>query len=168
MLVRVFTLGFNPATERFDDEPVRDFVSDQEVVSVSDHFFVRDGAPYLALVICYRPPASAPPATGKGSSGGSPRKRDESWRDVLDNADWPLFNRAREWRSERCKAEGIPPYVICNNRLLAEVIRRRPTKLSELAEVDGFGHAKLKKYGGELLAIIARAGAEPENGDGAS
>jgi len=85
-----------------------------------------------------------------------------------EKADWPVFNRLREWRGERCKAEGIPPYVICNNRQLAEVIRRRPSKLSELAEVDGFGEAKLKKYGADLLAIIARAGTEPEKGDDAS
>ena len=55
MLVRVFTLGFDPATERFNDEPVRDFLADKEVVSISDHFFVRDAAPYLALVGNYSP-----------------------------------------------------------------------------------------------------------------
>jgi superfamily II DNA helicase RecQ len=168
MLVRVFTLGFDPATERFDDELVRGFLSDKEVASISDHFFVRDGTPYLALVVCYRPSASGPRKEDKGSDTGSSRGRDESWRDALDKADWPLFNRAREWRSERAKAGGIPPYVICNNRQLAEVIRRRPTKLAELAEVDGFGDAKLKKYGAELLAIVARAGTEPETGDDAS
>lgn len=168
MRVRVFTLGFDPATERFDDEVVRDFVSDKEVESISDHFFVRDGSPYLALVVCYRPTASAPRTTDKDSAGGAPRKRDESWRDALDKADWPLFNRLREWRGERAKAEGIPPYVICNNRQLAEVVRRCPAKLAELAEVDGFGDAKLKKYGAELLQMIARAGAEPETGDDAS
>ena len=101
MLVRVFTLGFDPVTERFQDEPVRDFVSDKDVVSISDHFFVRDAAPYLALVVCYRPSASVPHTTGKGLPGGTARKRDESWRDELDKADWPLFNRLRDWRGER-------------------------------------------------------------------
>jgi len=166
MLVRVFTLGFNPATERFDDEPVRDFLGDKEVVSISDHFFLRDAAPYLALVVCYRP--SVPQTTRAGESGDTTRKRDESWRDALGKADWPLFNRLRDWRGERAKAEGIPPYVICNNRQLVEVLRRRPTKLAELAEVDGFGDAKLKKYGAELLQMIARAGVQPEANDDAS
>lgn len=31
MLVRVLTLGFDPATARFDDEVVWDFVADKEV-----------------------------------------------------------------------------------------------------------------------------------------
>ena len=168
MLVRVFTLGFDPATERFDDEPVRDFVSDREVVSVSDHFFIRDGMPYLALVVCYRLIAAIPQIADKGQNSGAPRRRDESWRDALEKADWPLFNRLREWRGERSKAEGTPPYVICSNRQLAEVAHRRPTRLAELAEVEGFGDAKVKKYGKDMLALIARAGAEPEDGDDAS
>jgi superfamily II DNA helicase RecQ len=128
MLLRVFTLGFDPATERFDDESVRDFLSDKDVLSISDHFFIRDATPYVALVVCYRPAASAPQTTDEGPSAGAPRKRDESWRDALDKADWPLFNRLRDWRGERSRAEGIPPYVICNNRPLAEVVRRCPAK----------------------------------------
>ena len=168
MLVRVFTLGLDPATERFDDAPVRDFLAGQDVVSINDHFFIHDGRPHLALVVCYRPSAPAPQPTGNGASSTSAGKRDESWRDALAQADWPLFNRLRDWRGERSRAEGIPPYVICNNRQLAEVVQRRPTKLAELAEVDGFGDAKLKKYGAELLAMIARAGAEPEAGDDGS
>jgi ATP-dependent DNA helicase RecQ len=168
MLVRVFTLGFDPATERFEDAPVRDFIADKDVVSIRDHFFVRDGMPYLALVVCYRPITAAPQIADKGQNSGAPRRRDESWRDALEKADWPLFNRLREWRDERSKAEGIPPYVICNNRQLVEVIRRRPGKLAELAEVDGFGDAKLKKYGADLLGIIDRAGTEPEKGDDTS
>ena len=49
MLVRVFTLRFNPATERFDDSAVAGFLADKEVLSISDHFFVKDDVPYLAL-----------------------------------------------------------------------------------------------------------------------
>ncbi|MBE9594400.1 MAG: HRDC domain-containing protein [Proteobacteria bacterium] len=33
--------------------------------------------------------------------------------------DWLLFNVLREWRAERCKEEGIPPYVIYTNLQLA-------------------------------------------------
>jgi hypothetical protein len=29
MLVRLFTLGFDPVTERFNDESVRDFLADK-------------------------------------------------------------------------------------------------------------------------------------------
>ena len=155
MHVRVFTLRFSPATERFDDSSVVGFLADKEVLSIRDHFFVTDDVPYLPLVVCYRaaqPPAPAP----SGTAGPS---RDDSWRDQLTEADWPLFKTLRAWRSERCKQEGVPPYVICNNRQLAAIARKRPATLASLGEIDGFGEAKLKKYGQDLLTLLA--GAEP-------
>lgn len=166
MFLRVFTLGFDPATERFNDEPVREFLADKTVISLHDHFFVKGDAPYLALVVCYRlggpavaPPAPTPPAAGQ-------RARDESWRETVDKADWPLFNTLRDWRGEQARAAGIPSYVICNNRQLAEVVSKRPASLAELGQIDGFGDAKLKKHGAAMLSLIAKAGprpAEPAN-----
>ncbi len=71
MHVRIFTLRFNPVTEGFDDSPVADFVQDKAVLSIRDHFFVKDDVPYLVLVVRYRtglvrtkrtkPPASGSP-----------------------------------------------------------------------------------------------------------
>ena len=153
MRVRLFTLRFNPATESFDDAAVTQFLADKDVCSIRDHFFIKDDTPYLTLVVCYRP--SALPQRPEPQREG--RQRDESWRETLPKEDWPLFNTLRDWRSERAKADGIPPYVICNNRQLAEVIRVRPDTLTALGAIEGFGEAKLKRYGQELLALIAGA-----------
>jgi hypothetical protein len=98
MLVRVFTLGLDPLSERFDDEPVRAFLADKDVISIHDHFFVKEGAPYLALVVCYR--MAGLPASAAAVAPGQ-RQRDESWRDALDKADWPLFNSLRDWRGRK-------------------------------------------------------------------
>ncbi len=151
MHVRVFTLRFNPMTEGFDDSSVADFVKDKEVLSINDHFFVKDDVPYLALVVRYRPVTlPAPAGTAK-----SVKRRDDSWRDLLTEDDWPLFNTLRSWRGEHAKKEGIPPYVICNNRQLAELLKARPRTLAALGRIEGFGEGKLKKYGKDLLAFLA-------------
>jgi superfamily II DNA helicase RecQ len=158
MLVRVFTLRFNQATESIDDSAVTQFLADKEVCSIRDHFFVKDGTPYLALVVRYRPrPVPLPPADAHSET----RQRDESWREGLAKEDWPLFNTLRDWRAERAKADGIPPYVIANNRQLVEVVKVRPDTLAALGAVEGFGQAKLQKYGKELLALIAGAAPPP-------
>jgi formylglycine-generating enzyme required for sulfatase activity len=155
MQIHVFTLRFNPVTERFDDSGVTGFLADKEVLAIRDHFFVKDDVPYLVLVVRYRAAVlPAPAATAK-----SEQSRDESWRELLTEADLPLFETLRTWRSERCKQEGIPPYVICNNRQLAEVVKTRPPTLAALGRIDGFGEAKLKKYGNDLLALVAGAAA---------
>ena len=160
MLFRVFTLTFDPAAGRFDDAPVRDYLADKEVAAISDHFFTQDGRAYLAVVVrCHGIRA----ADGRAADAkhAPARGRDESWRDLLKPDDWPLFNRLREWRGERARAVGIPSYVICNNRQLADVVKRRPASLAALGEVDGFGDAKLKNYGRELLDLLAAAGQAP-------
>jgi ATP-dependent DNA helicase RecQ len=151
LLVRVFTLRFNPATERFDDSAVEGFLAGKEALSIHDHFFTQNGVPYLTLVIRYRTAALPAPA----DTARAAPQRDESWRDLLEEADWPLFNTLRAWRSERAKQEGIPPYVICHNRQLAQALKARPATLSELGEIEGFGEGKLKQYGQDLLTLIA-------------
>ena len=116
-----------------------------------------DSNTYIAIfIVLYfvqlRMSPAAPPAASTPKAG---QKRDESWRDLLSEVDWPLFNALRGWRGDRAKKEGIPPYVICNNRQLAELVKARPTTLAGLGEVEGIGEAKLKKYGKEILALLA-------------
>ena len=148
MLVKVITLSFDSVLGGFNDSTLRDFLKDCELVSIRDHFFIRNEMPYLTLVIQYFPirqelnPKMAP----QGS-------RDEAWRETLTESDLGLFNLLREWRSKSSRKEGVPPYVIFTNRQLAQVVKLRPQSLSELLKVDGFGKAKADKYGSEVLEI---------------
>jgi ATP-dependent DNA helicase RecQ len=141
--------------EGFDDAPLRDFIKDKEVHALRDHFFVRNDMPYLAVMVSYSlTPLSQPvpgAATGKPQSG----KGDESWRHLISEAEVPLFNTLRDWRSARCKRDGVPPYVICNNRQLAAIVKARPQSLAALGQIEGFGEAKLRSYGAEILALTA-------------
>jgi len=50
MLVRVFTLKFDPIVGGFDDSGLQEFVRDKEVLSIRDHFFTRDETPYLIVL----------------------------------------------------------------------------------------------------------------------
>ena len=64
-----------------------------------------------------------------------------------------LFNLLRDWRSQRCKKDGVPPYVVFTNRELAEVVKRRPQSIAELTQIDGVGKAKAQKYAEDILAF---------------
>ena len=85
------------------------------------------------------------------------RTRDESWKEILTPHDQPLFNALRDWRMQRSRLEGIPPYVICNNRQLAEMAHNRPQSLGALMRIGGIGKKKAEKYGEEMLAVLSRA-----------
>ncbi len=151
MLIRVFTLCFSQPLQGFDDSHVVEFLKDKKVVSMRDHFFLRNEEPYLALVALYEPQLDITARTGAGGGKG---KRDESWRKLLNDENMPLFESMRGWRAERCKQDGVPPYVICNNRQLAKITAGRPQSLAGLMEIEGFGKAKAEKYGAEMLKIL--------------
>lgn len=167
MQARVITLRFSSMVEGFDDAPLRDFIKDKEVHALRDHFFVRNDMPYLAVMVSYSlKPLSQPApaaATGKPQAG----KGDESWRHLINEAEVPLFNTLRDWRSARCKRDGVPPYVICNNRQLAAIVKARPQSLAALGQIEGFGEAKLRSYGPEILALTAQSQPEAPSGSDA-
>ena len=148
MYVRIMTLRFNVALEAFDETPIQEFVKDKNLLSIRDHFFTRHEIPYLALVITYEQPE-------KGASGAkSAKKGDESWREIIREADLPLFNTLRNWRAERARKDGIPPYIICTNRQLAEMVNLRPHSLSGFQRINGFGKIKVEKYGKAILSLF--------------
>ncbi|MCZ7587925.1 MAG: ATP-dependent DNA helicase [Gaiella sp.] len=74
--------------------------------------------------------------------------------------DAPLVTELRAWRSRRAREDGVPAYVVLHDATLHELAARRPASSAELATVKGLGPAKLDRYGGELLSILARDGGD--------
>jgi len=109
MLIKVITLSFNSALGCFDDSKLQEFLKNCEVISIRDHFFVRNEVPFLSLVIRYFPIRQEldPNLLPQG-------KRDESWRSTLGESEMGLFNILRDWRLKRSKKEGYPPYGYSN------------------------------------------------------
>ena len=99
-------------------------------------------------------------ATGraKGRGGDKP---------AVPTASGPVAARVeaalREWRRERSRADGVPAYVVINDRHLMGIAERRPTTTKGLAACPGIGPAKLAAYGDELIALVTGSvGAERE------
>lgn len=153
MLIKIFSLTFNSATGGFDDRELREFIKDKEVISMNDHFFVRNEIPFLTVVVKYFPYRRElePPATpGKG------RQREADYEGLLPEMEG-VFNRLRDWRSEQAKKEGVPPYIIFNNRQFIEMLKINPATLADLERINGVGKVKVEKYGAVLLEIMKRS-----------
>jgi DNA helicase-2/ATP-dependent DNA helicase PcrA len=68
--------------------------------------------------------------------------------------DDPTYAALKQWRLEQARAEERPAYVIFHNSTLAEIVRRAPRTLDELAAIPGVGPTKLERYGDEVLAAL--------------
>jgi len=65
-----------------------------------------------------------------------------------------LFDRLKDWRRKRARADGVPPYVVFHDTTLAEIAEQRPGDWADLAAISGVGPAKLERYADEVLAIL--------------
>jgi DNA helicase II / ATP-dependent DNA helicase PcrA len=72
-------------------------------------------------------------------------------------ADGPLAEQLRAWRRKRAEADGVPAYVVFNDRTLAALTERQPRSRGELLAIEGIGPSKLDRYGEELLTLLAPA-----------
>jgi len=73
----------------------------------------------------------------------------------LDAEEAALFEVLRSWRTRQAGKEGVPPYVVFNDRTLAAIARERPADEQALLAVTGVGPAKLERYGKQILTIVA-------------
>jgi len=153
MLARVITLHFNAVLGGFDDTPLREFLTDKDVLAIREHFFIRHDVPYLAMIVTY----TLPHLTSPAAPAAPAHQPEPSWRALVTPEEVPLFNTLRDWRLERSKQEGVPPYVVCTNKMLAAIVKARPQSLTQLGSIEHFGKAKLEKYGRELLPILTTA-----------
>jgi ATP-dependent DNA helicase RecQ len=147
VLIKIFTIPFSSSFGGFNDEELRGFLADKELISASDYLFTRNDIPYVTLVLKYFPyrteALKLPPKAGDG----------EEWRRTLSEEQMGLFNLLRDWRSKRCKKDGVPPYVLLNNNQLAMIVRTRPQSLADLIKIEGIGKKKIDAFGLEILEI---------------
>jgi ATP-dependent DNA helicase RecQ len=66
-----------------------------------------------------------------------------------------LREALRQWRAQKSKELGVPPYTIFWDRTLDELCRQRPGTTGELLSIWGIGEAKQRMFGAELLALVA-------------
>ena len=76
-------------------------------------------------------------------------------REPKQTQEWtPAAQRLREWRRERAREDGVPPYVVFHDSVLHAIADAQPRSLGELAQIAGVGPAKLDRYGDDVLALI--------------
>jgi DNA helicase-2/ATP-dependent DNA helicase PcrA len=75
----------------------------------------------------------------------------------LDSDASELVDKLKAWRLERARSQGVPAYVVFNDRTLEAIVSVRPSSPEDLLEVPGIGPAKLEAYGDDLLDLLADA-----------
>ncbi|TAE00655.1 MAG: DNA helicase RecQ [Bacteroidetes bacterium] len=67
-----------------------------------------------------------------------------------------LYDMLKSLRKKVAKQRGFPPYVIFQDPSLEEMATIYPTNMEELAQVNGVGMAKAKKFGKKFIELIEK------------
>lgn len=90
-----------------------------------------------------------------GSKGPKVPSKTAFEANTLDADDRALFDALRARRRELADEAGVPAYIVFGDRVLLEMVERKPTTRSQLLQVPGVGQAKLEHYGDDFLEVIA-------------
>ena len=80
-------------------------------------------------------------------------KTSETVQAELTAEDEALVLKLRGWRSLEAKRLGVPTFLILHDKTLTAVARARPGTPNQLLAVNGFGPAKVEKFGEAILQL---------------
>lgn len=100
-------------------------------------------------------------AKASGPHGPIPRRpRRGDSTNGLKPSERKLYDRLRTWRLSRAEKRGVDAARVATNRLLADIVRLRPTSLESLEAVPGMEAWRLREYGEEIVQKLRGAASE--------
>jgi ATP-dependent DNA helicase RecQ len=71
-----------------------------------------------------------------------------------DDIDVGIWEALRAHRRALAESQGVPPYVIFNDRTLQSMVEEMPDSLDAFSQLPGVGARKLEKYGKGFLQVL--------------
>lgn len=118
-------------------------------------------SPFVAELASPRPADQPWPEPARQPTAGTVTSRSAPTATKRERAEpsSPIVAARREalasWRKDRCKADGVPAYVVIDNATLDAIAEAAPTSLGDLGRIKGIGPTKLDRYGADILGVVA-------------
>ena len=77
------------------------------------------------------------------------------YREVLNPAEYALYDKLRNLRKEIAEKSGIPVYAVFTNDQLAAMVKKPPKTAKDLLSISGIGESRVKQYGQAFIALFA-------------
>jgi len=94
--------------------------------------------------------------SGSMASTGKRATHVHSTAGPVSDEDESLFQTLRDLRKDLADERGVPAYIVFSDKVLREMVTRRPRSPDELLGVSGVGPAKLERYGEVFLQALQR------------
>ncbi len=135
------------------------FLRSVRVVSLQREFVSQGDNSFWSMAVEYL-------ANGARSAAGIKKSRID-YKEVLAPEAFAVFAKLREWRKTKAAQEAVPVYTIFTNEQLAQIAEKNVNTKAGLQQIDGIGEGRVKKYGNDVVNIVAQRwhGIEDEKGE---
>lgn len=147
MFIRIITLQYDDNLGGFSEGPLHKACAGRRLLDVSEYYFERGGVPHIAIIAKF--------ADGPENAPRNLASRDDPM-ESLPVERRKLYLDLKRWRNERAEKDGVPPFVILRNQLLAKLCALAPHTKAALREIEGIGEKTVEKYGEEVLNLIPK------------
>lgn len=127
------------------------------------HCSVCSGARYVEAALAAKAARTRKPVPAPAEKPA--RSRSMTIEEAITADPDNLFDLLRACRLQLAKQAHVPPYIVCDDKTLHDMMRRMPQSTDELLEVHGMGSAKVSRYGKAFLNVVrSYAQAHPQWG----
>jgi superfamily II DNA helicase RecQ len=137
IMVRIFTIPFDPEYNRFNDDEFQVFQKDHKIVGIENRFFSNGDNQYWTASVEYTEKKPARPKI------------------ILENETQErVYDALRVWRNKLAEEKRLFPYEILWNDHLKHIVLADPKNVAELQRVRTIGPTRTEKYGTDIINIL--------------
>jgi len=148
-MIRILTIPFNRKTELFEDDTLQSFLLNKSIIRVEPQFFQQGHQAYWTVLVEYDVQFDV--------------VEDAINVDNLTEKQESLLGHLKEWRRNKAAETKVPVFIISTNRQLVDLVKKAPTTLQALKEINGFGKKKIEQHGNELIKIVGSLNVDNES-----
>lgn len=146
MKIKVFKIRISDEFLAEDQSLINDFLAQYEVLHTNSKL-VEDENNYLSVLISYQ----------EKQAKASPAKTVSVTEEELSEEEKIIYNKLKDWRSEKARESQLPSYIIFHNAHLMAIAKQKPNNLQDLKQINGLGKSKTEKYGTEIIEVLENA-----------
>ena len=147
LLTQFATFYVSPFGEKSVTDELNSFLRSHRIVNVEKKLIDGERGTGWLFLVEY--------GNTDSKSSQSPPSQRVDYREVLNAAEYAVYDKLRVLRKEIAEKAGIPVYAVFTNDQLAGMIKKQPKTPKDLLSLPGIGESRVKQYGEAFLKQFA-------------
>ena len=162
MQCKIFSVPLESETALDRERKLNDFLGATNVKRVFASLANQPEGPIWSVLFFYEGEAEvmqkAPASPGAPLDSGVPLTGEQvKWIVAL-----------KKWRADQAAQEGVPLYMVAQNKWLEDIVRMPARAVDDLKNVRGLGEWRVQKQGAKILEVLNAANAAKRSWPGSS